>query len=290
LDVALLIQGDIVVGNAEFHRNASEWFEHQHHLDKRYDSVILHICLNLDADLSKFNCEQLIINQYVIENIQPKTENSYTTNEIVNLNEELQHYALLRLLRKSTDAQLLLNKDGILNSLLDLAILFFDKYSRNQKRPFYTHEKLQTLLASLYNSDIIEFLKDIARGEEISIFDKMQMLMKNKFSIEGSHLRQELILNCVLPLSICLANEELRIGLFLWYWSTAALNTYGSLKRKFENIPQNFLWQQQGMLEYLREHGQKSNIVNGVIKDYGFAEVLSFYKSGRPPFKEINNE
>jgi hypothetical protein len=87
-------------------------------------------------------------------------------------------------------------------------------------------------------------------------------------------------LNSILPLAICLANEESRIDLFHWYWSTPALHQYGLLTRRFKNLPQNYLWQQQGLLEYLYEYGKKTNVIAELIKDYGFAEILSFYKHG----------
>jgi len=116
--------------------------------------------------------------------------------------------------------------------------------------------------------------------------DVIQTLIRNKILDEGAHLRRELILNCVLPLSLCLAGEEARISLFLWFWSTPALHPYGLLNRRFKELPQNFLWQQQGMLEYIREHGRKGNVVSEAIKEYGFGEILSFYRLGRSPFRE----
>jgi hypothetical protein len=44
------------------------------------------------------------------------------------------------------------------------------------------------------------------------------------------------------------------------------------------------------MLEYIREHGRRTNICSEALKDYGFAEVLSFYRLARAPFKENLNE
>jgi hypothetical protein len=81
-------------------------------------------------------------------------------------------------------------------------------------------------------------------------------------------------------MAFCVANEEKRIDLFLWYWATPALFAYGLLTRRFPNIPQHFLWQQQGMLEYIKDYGKKPGMVaeKETIKSYGFAEILSFYK------------
>jgi hypothetical protein len=37
-------------GNVEIHVNSSDWFRHNHHLDKVYENVILHVVLHDDAD------------------------------------------------------------------------------------------------------------------------------------------------------------------------------------------------------------------------------------------------
>jgi hypothetical protein len=86
-------------------------------------------------------------------------------------------------------------------------------------------------------------------------------MTKQKIAGEGVHLRREILLNAIIPMALALAEEETRIALFAWFWSTPALHSYGVLKRKFPNLPQEFLWQQQGMLEYMREHGRKSTDV-----------------------------
>src|SRR5262245_52353756 len=37
-----------LVGDVEFHLHASDWTEHQHHLDSRYNNVVLHVVLICD--------------------------------------------------------------------------------------------------------------------------------------------------------------------------------------------------------------------------------------------------
>lgn len=44
------------------------------------------------------------------------------------------------------------------------------------------------------------------------------------------------------------------------------------------------------MLEYIKDYGKKTNVISDVIKDYGFPQVLSFYKLGHAPFKDIYEE
>lgn len=43
------IGGTLWVGNVEVHQNASEWFQHGHHLDPAYNNVILHVTERADC-------------------------------------------------------------------------------------------------------------------------------------------------------------------------------------------------------------------------------------------------
>lgn len=38
-------------GNVEIHLNASDWYNHKHHLDSLYDNVVLHVVLNNDKEI-----------------------------------------------------------------------------------------------------------------------------------------------------------------------------------------------------------------------------------------------
>ena len=38
-------------GDVEIHLRSADWLAHRHHLDPRYDSVILHVTLSADAEL-----------------------------------------------------------------------------------------------------------------------------------------------------------------------------------------------------------------------------------------------
>jgi len=280
-DIALLINGYLIVGDAEFHIKSSNWIDHQHETDENYKNVILHIVINDDKDI-KGNFETFVVDKSLL-NIDVPKENL----ELKSLSdiEEIQNFALLRLLRKTSDAQKLLNNNSMNDTLQILSQEFISKYEKRRHRPKYKTEKLSELIDAINNSLIIDFLNDIAENKKISIPDMMQSLIKNKISDEGPHLRRELILNAVIPFALALANEENRINIFVWYWSTPALNNYGILNKKFPDNPQNFLWQQQGMLEYLRDYGQKANLVAESFREYGFLEVLNFYKNGRLPLE-----
>lgn len=53
------IDGTVWAGNVEMHVKASDWYRHHHHEQKIYDSVILHVVMNADADVRLQNGEQL---------------------------------------------------------------------------------------------------------------------------------------------------------------------------------------------------------------------------------------
>ena len=51
-DFAVMKNGKVIVGDAEFHRKANEWIAHGHSNDKNYDNVILHIVFDDNSDLT----------------------------------------------------------------------------------------------------------------------------------------------------------------------------------------------------------------------------------------------
>lgn len=288
LEVAIFLDGLVIVGDVEFHKNSSDWEKHGHTIDEKYKNVILHIVINDDYEIDGLNAEILIVNpDEILKASEELKKEIHKETDLASI-EDLQHFALLRLLRKTAEAQKLLRQLGLDSALSKLTEEFILKYFSRRKRPVYSNEDLKNIINSICDSPAFKFLEDLENGNSNFIADTLYRLLKEKISVEGAHLRREIILNCVLPLAISLANEEARISLFIWFWSTPSLHTYGILKRKYPNLPQTFLWQQQGMLEYMRLYGRKPNIVSEAIKDYGFADSLTFYRQGKSPFKEFD--
>ena len=283
LDIAILLQGSVIVGDAEFHIKSSDWNTHGHSANEQYNSVILHIVL--DDDGAKLPFETLLLSKEDVKKALEDESFLPVVPDVFSI-EELQQFALIRLLRKTSDAKKLMNQHELDTGFVIFAGEFLNKYFNRRKRPVYTADRLEQLLSALPKSHVSAFLSQLSSGAELQIPDMMQQLIKTKITDEGSHLRRELVFNSVLPIALCLANEESRINLFLWYWSTPALHSYGILKRRFKEFPQNFIWQQQGMLEYIRNYGSKTLVISDVIKDYGFAEVLDFYYLGGSPYKK----
>ena len=60
-------------GNVEIHKKSSDWYNHNHHLDDSYSTVILHVVDNIDKDIFRKNGEiipqfKLDIPDYIVEN------------------------------------------------------------------------------------------------------------------------------------------------------------------------------------------------------------------------------
>jgi hypothetical protein len=282
LDMAILLDGMIIVGNAEYHRSDEDWFRHGHQDDPAYQNIILHIISRL-INKDRLHHETLLIEEEKLLSSVGNGTNEVGISDFNSTIEDLQQFALMRLLRRTSDTQKQLNSQGLDNTFLAILKEYLQRYFSRKKRPQNTLEKLKTGIENFRTAQIYYFLVQLKGTDGISVPDYMITLLKSSQFGEGPHLRREILVNCILPLAICLANEKDRIALFMWYWSTPALNKYGMLDRRFPGLPQNFLWQQQGMLEYIKDHGKKSNIISETIRDYGFAEVLSFYKLARAP-------
>jgi hypothetical protein len=69
----ITIDGITWIGNIEMHINASDWYIHQHHLDKAYENVVLHVVYNYD--------KSVYINEEEIPTLELK---KYISNELVD--------------------------------------------------------------------------------------------------------------------------------------------------------------------------------------------------------------
>lgn len=341
LDMAVLINGDVIIGNSEFHLKSSDWDNHNHSNNDNYKNLLLHIVIDNNKEIKNENfldtlvIDKIKFNEFInhFEKKQKIEEVNFSDkNELINIIEDLQHFSLMRLIRKTEEIQnILVNKE--FEDAFRLVIEnFLKNYSIKKRRPVYDIDGFKKIIDDSLKSDAFKFIKEISikqntipniddislsennlydRKEdnlfedgnfidfedfninnefledkdnfnpsknEFIILDSLQSLLKKKISNEGSNLRKEIIINCIIPMAICVSNEKDRISIFSWYWSTPALNTYGVLKRKFPIIRQNYIWQQQGMLEYIKEQGKKSNVIQDFFHNNNISEVLSFFK------------
>jgi len=274
VDIAILKEGMIYVGDAEYDIKCSYWKEHGHHKDPNFENVILHIISERDTEeFEQF--DTLLIEKNKIINIEDKKEKQIDKQSL----EDLQQYALIRILRKASIAKRYLNQSDLRQAEINMLKDFFERYFSRRRRPIYKKEDTDIYINKIINSEILKFIESIRTIESFNIINNLEVLLKTNIFDEGEHFRREIILNAVFPLAICIANSSQRSELFIWFWSTKSLNPYGKLLRRFPELPQNYLWQQQGMLELINEIGNKDKVAE-VKKEYGFATILDFYSYG----------
>lgn len=90
-----------------------------------------------------------------------------------------------------------------------------------------------------------------------------------KKSVFGKGTTCEIVVNILLPILYALNelanNKSASNALLHWFWGIRAANRYAHLQRKFPHLPQRYVWQQQGLLEYETEIGhQEKNAVNRI--------------------------
>ena len=232
-DMAILLNGEIIIGDGEFHKSSNLWFEHGHNDDSNYDNVILHIVLE-DNISENIPFETVILDEMALNSEIAKLK--VQTKEDIDTIQDLQDYSLIRILRKTAEAKRVLKYTTVKEALKLIVSNFVERYYKKMKRPSHTVEDLKAMILKLENSLILKFLNDVKIGNEINAGKALRELVDIQIHNEGKGLRQEIVMNCVLPLALAIADEVNRISLFVWYWSTPAINQYGILRRRFPNI------------------------------------------------------
>ncbi len=278
LAIALFIGGEVLIGNAEFHREASDWHSHNHSDDPRYTNVILHVITRNNA-VAPEGAETLLLTAEEIESVS-----AVAPDHLQDDGMELQHFALLRILRRTAECSALLKQFKSDKAFAEHTRTFLLSIAKKRRRPIHSADDLSRLADKIQNTFMAQLIVRASNTETLSFFDEMSKALKTKIDYEGDKLRHEIAVNCFLPMMLSVANEMLRAQIFLWYWSVRASNEYGMLKRRFPTLSQQYFWQQQGMLEYIREHGERGeNIAAESIASYNFADALHFYKQAAAP-------
>ena len=71
LNAKIQLDDQLWAGNVEIHKASSQWYEHRHHMDPRYDTVVLHVVWN--HDMTVFNSANAPVPTLVMENIVSKS-------------------------------------------------------------------------------------------------------------------------------------------------------------------------------------------------------------------------
>jgi hypothetical protein len=255
--IALLVDGHIYIGDGEFHRRTSDWRKHLHHTDTAYKGLLLHIALHNDAQ-ERFADFTLVVPQTeiadAVEREQTAVRALETPNEdIAAALEYLQEYAVRRLNYKTTEAQRILKHSLPQLALYTLADRFVVRQRERKLRP-----KGKVAAAMLQAEQVVEALftslvqawSDVPPGQ---IHAALTATLGTPIGNAGKLTRTELVVNVLLPLLLALSTPEQHSAALAWFWSLPSANRYTVLSKRFPHIPQEYVWQQQGMLEYLAE-------------------------------------
>lgn len=92
LNAKLKIDGQVWVGNVEIHLKSSYWYTHNHHLDKNYDAVILHVVYENDSEVFMKNNKPLPtleLKNYIDESLLKSYENTFLNQKRCDLCKKL---------------------------------------------------------------------------------------------------------------------------------------------------------------------------------------------------------
>lgn len=279
-DAAVLFNGTVYVGDVEFHVRSSHWMAHQHHTDVRYASLLIHVVMEHDAPMEHVARWTLVLREVdILAKLRKLERLPHATDVDV---EALQHFALLRLLRQSVDADTLLRRLGPREALRALVAQWLDRMSAKRQRP-HDQKVLEALRETVTDSamgGLVERLREVPPDQLLPAIDQAE---RRSICGEGVALRREVFTNCALPLMCTMASQEQRIVLLQWYWGAKSVHAYGVLRRRFPEQQQERVWQQQGMLEHLRAHGRRTSTCAEQIKAYGLSRTVDFLDAGAEP-------
>ncbi len=274
-DVAVLHRGVVYIGDAEFHKRSSEWYQHHHSNDDRYEQVLLHVVLVDDEPVTAARWTLVLPHADLAQTMQSMRGDRPGTRVDV---EELQHFALLRLLRLTADAQVTIRRLGVAESLRVLTASWLGRLSEKRHRPFPPKlaDALRTMIAGSALGTLALELPSIPSA---SIPEAMNTAEQQRIAAEGLVIRRELLVNVLLPVLCARATHDQRVVLLQWYWSCRSLHPYGILARRFPAQQQDYIWQQQAMLEYLRLHGRRVSTCGEALRAYGVSGALEFIRA-----------
>lgn len=257
-NISIYYDGQIITGDAEIDLKSSNWYYHNHHNSSNFDGVILHIVLEQDIKIDN-NFLTIVIEPNELET---KKEPSHKKKVSVDDLLVIQEYALFRLERysKAFLKHWLKNEKDITKSLTSAVKSFVSRY--------YTKRRRKNIYTQLDYFKIIEIIELFFKENDFTNDENLEQKLNNFLQLEypGIGLRYEILINALLPSLYFLKEDK---TLFLdWYYKIYSKNKYGMLKRRFPHIPQKYVWQQQGMLELIRNSGEERFMVKEVKVRY----------------------
>ena len=236
-NACIQINGNIIIGDIEFHKKASDWTNHNHSADPNYNNVILHITFEEDKFFNS-NFETIILDRKQLE--------PYHKIKIKNVeklaNEDCKYLSMSRLLIKIKSASKQLKSNSVDDVFFSMLTDFLIRYSNFRTRCFNSEIDLTRTFSLLQNSHLYRYLcKSKKSLLDINTLFKEFIEDANLGNI-SKHLKQEILTNVILPIVFCIASSSIKTQLLLWYYTAKTRSKYGILKRNYPNLEQKYIW------------------------------------------------
>lgn len=246
--MAILGSSRVTIGAGEFHVRSSSWKYHDHASDRRYDDVILHVVFEDDLPVEQIPWTLVMPYSEVVRCLRRTEPALVGTGETV---EEIQRAALLRLQRNMHRASELHERLGLDEAVQALMSEWLDRIRHKRTHPI-SEEHMRNLRQLLPSSPMGRLVHQVQHSKGNELFELVCASERTRIASEGAALRREVLVNVVLPFCCLLGGNDQFVVMLQWYWSTPSLHSYGSLERRYPGHDQDYVWQQQGLLEYSR--------------------------------------
>lgn len=285
----------LYVGDVELHKKSSDWNLHQHSKNPEYENVFLHIVFECDKPYP-LNCDILEIDKKLLSKyLTPQLEWKNT----IEISDELQYFALVRLLRRVTDAYNLVHDFSIQDSFNIIVSNYIDRYLSIKKRPTRNNLSRELLIENLKKSKFYKLFEylfscnfiyyDTVKTDTLNITTKLTACFKEE--ILTPQLQQEVFVNALLPLYFLKSNIKQKQELLHWYWNAKSIATYGILKRKYPLHSQKYIFVQQALLEQHKEYNDYQNYkTRDLLNNYDLPVVFTYNELDKPPFYIMEDE
>ncbi len=256
VNMALLINGILHVGNAEFHKRASDWFAHKHQDNPAYQALVAHIVCEHDTEESTTAHATIIVSEDMMIAGEEQSAILSNTTSIVSNSHTLMvaRYAVARLERKAQELMPLTLRHHVSTTTLLRGGIeeFAQRLSTKRTRHTGIGSAVDELLRNERALVLVAHIMDELLHEEAMLL-RIQGLLTTYIS-QGATI--EIMTNVVAPLLLAHLPVFAQDRVWAWWWSAQTTNTYSILTKRFPALPQRYVWQQQGLLEMLKApHG-----------------------------------
>lgn len=256
-NVSIYYNGQIITGDAEIDLKSSNWYKHKHNISPNFEKVILHIVFDKDKQIDREILTLILEPNEISIKKEKQTKKVVTAEDLI----VIQEFSLFRLERVSKYFDTLYVENKNLNiTIFQMSNIFLSKYF-NKRRRLNVYTQIDYIKI---HDTIREYLSQNDLTEQKDFHLKLNNFLSLKYP--GNGLKFEILVNAILP-SLYSFHKDRSI-LLDWYYKVLSRNKYAKLKKRFPHIPQKYVWQQQGMLELLRDSGEEKFMIKDIEVKY----------------------